>query len=104
MCDANNAANMALQLDPNLAEAHAALGSIKLWLYRDWPGAQTDFERALALNPDAALPHSRYAMVLAMRGRIADALAGIKRAQELEPASPTIASDYGRYLLEFCRN
>jgi TolB-like protein/Tfp pilus assembly protein PilF len=101
--EAKTAATEALRLDPNLVEAHVALGSVMMWLYRDWPAAQAAFERAIALRRDSAAPHSRYAMLLAALGRIPDALLEIKRALDLDPLSPSINVEYGQYLLAFGR-
>jgi len=51
---AREAAERALSLDANLAEAHAALGRIKTDYDWDWAGADASFQRALALEPSAA--------------------------------------------------
>jgi serine/threonine-protein kinase len=96
--EAKTAAVQALKLDPNLAEAHVALGHIKLSLDWDWPAAQSEFERGIALNPASALAHNQYAMYLATVGRLPDAIAEVKRAQELDPLSPIVNSDLGLYL------
>lgn len=97
--EAKAAAVQALELDANLAEAHVALGHIKLWLDWDWPAAQSEFERAIALNPALALAHNQYAMYLATVGKLPEAIAEVKRAQELDPLSPIVNSDLGWYLL-----
>ena len=97
--EAKTAALQALQLDPQLAEAHVALGHIKLWLDWDWPAAESEFKRGIALNGALALAHNQYAMYLATLGRVPDAIAEVKRAQELDPLSPIVNSDLGWYLL-----
>jgi TolB-like protein/Flp pilus assembly protein TadD len=97
--EAKTAALQSLKIDVNLAEAHVALGHIKLWLDWDWPAAQREFERGIALNPTLALAHNQYAMYLATSGRLPDAIAEVKRAQELDPLSPIVNSDLGWYLL-----
>jgi serine/threonine-protein kinase len=94
---ARAAAERALQLDPSVPEAHAALG----WIVgnaMDWSGAEAAFSRAITLNPNYATAHHRYAMYLAEMGRLDDALAGIRRAQELDPLSLIINSELGRVL------
>lgn len=93
------AAEQALRLDPDLAEAHVALGNIKLWLDWDWPAAQQAFERGLQLNPSSALAHNQNAMYLATVGRVADAISEVRRAQDLDPLSPIINANLGWYLL-----
>jgi TolB-like protein/Flp pilus assembly protein TadD len=97
--EAKTAAEQALKIDPNLAEAHVALGHIKLWLDWDWPAAQREFERGITLNPASALAHNQYAMYLATVGRLPDAIGEVKRAQVLDPLSPIVNSDLGWYLL-----
>ena len=100
---AKSAADEALRIEPNLAEAHVALGDIRAWLYWDWTTAQRELERAIVLDPDSAVAHSRYAMVLATIGRVPDAIAEIKQAQDLDPRSASINSDFGWHLLNFGR-
>lgn len=95
---AKAAAMEALSIDSSLAEAHVALGHIKLWLDWDWPAAETEFTQGIALNPSSALAHNQYAMYLATMGRMQDALGEVRRAQDLDPLSPIINSDLGWYL------
>jgi serine/threonine protein kinase/tetratricopeptide (TPR) repeat protein len=97
--EAKTAAEAALRIDPNLAEAHVALGHIKLLLDWDWAAAQREFERGIALNPSSALAHSQYAMCLATLGRLPDAVAEVRRALDLDPLSPIVNADLGWYLL-----
>jgi len=85
------AALKALELDENLAEAHTSLGSFK-WEYEwDESGAEKEFRRAIELNPSYATAHQWYAEELAAIGRRNEALAEIKRAQELDPLSLPIS-------------
>jgi serine/threonine-protein kinase len=97
--EAKAAAEQALQLDASLAEAHVALGNIKLWLDWDWRAAGREFEQGLSLNPSSAHAHNQHAMYLATQGRVADALAAARKALDLEPLSAIINSDVGFYLL-----
>jgi TolB-like protein/Flp pilus assembly protein TadD/tRNA A-37 threonylcarbamoyl transferase component Bud32 len=97
--EAKNAAEQALRIDFNLAEAHTAVGHIKLLLDWDWPGAQRAFERGITLNPASALAHNQYAKLLATLGRVPDAIREVQRAQELDALSPIVNSDLGWYLL-----
>jgi TolB-like protein/Flp pilus assembly protein TadD len=97
--EAKAAALKALELDRNLAEAHIALGHIKLWLDWDWPAAEREFRQGIDLNPASALAHNQYAMYLAAMGRLDDAIAEVKRAQELDALSPIVNTDLGWYLL-----
>jgi tetratricopeptide (TPR) repeat protein len=97
--EAKSAAEQALKLDPNLAEAQIAVGHIKLLLDWDWPAAERAFQKGIALTPSSALAHSQYALYLVTLGRVDDAIAEARRAQELDMLSPIVNSDLGWYLL-----
>jgi serine/threonine-protein kinase len=97
--EARAAAEQALKLDPELAEARVSLGQIKLWLNWDWPAARREFERGITLNPASALAHNQYAMYLATLGRLSDAIGEVRRALEFDPLSPIVNGDLGWYLL-----
>jgi TolB-like protein/DNA-binding winged helix-turn-helix (wHTH) protein/Tfp pilus assembly protein PilF len=88
----------ALELDPTLAQAHATLADMKSAYEWDWAGAETEFKRALALNPGYATAHHWYAQHLIARGRHQEALAEIGRAMELDPLSPSINAFAGSAL------
>ncbi len=90
------AALTALQIDDTLAEAHSALGTIKVAYDWDWPGAQREFKRAIELNPNDGTSHQRYATYFLAMGRVDDAIAEFTRAQKLEPLSLIISSLVGR--------
>lgn len=96
---AKAAALRALALDANLAEAHATLGTIKFHYEWDWRGAEDSFRQALVANPNYATAHQWYAEYLAGRGRFTEALAEIRRAQQLDPDSLIIAAVEGWVLL-----
>ncbi|MGH9646724.1 MAG: winged helix-turn-helix domain-containing protein, partial [Bryobacteraceae bacterium] len=66
------AANRAVELDDQLAEAHSAVGSIKLWMEWDWTGAESAFRRALALNSNYVTAHRYYGHLLSNLGRHAE--------------------------------
>src|SRR5215470_5810374 len=90
-------ASKALQLDDSLAEAHTSLGFIRLYYDWDSVGAESEFERAIQLQPGMALAHYWYAGVLSAAGRHQQAIASIQRAQEIDPLSPLINADAGWY-------
>jgi serine/threonine-protein kinase len=83
-------ADKALALDPALAEAHVALGSIRLWHDWDWPASEASFRRAIELNPSLPSAHFGYANLLKHIGRDAEAAQEAKRALALDPLSPVI--------------
>jgi len=95
IADAKSAAMNALQIDPGLAEAHVALGNIKLWLDWDWPAAEKELQQGISLNPNLALAHDQYGMYLATMSRLPDATAEVRRAMDLDPLSPIANSDLG---------
>jgi len=84
--EAEAAAVKALQLDDNLAFAHAVLGQIRAYRL-EWPGVLDEFKRAIELNPGEANSHHWYALALASAGRSDEAISEMKLAQELDPRS-----------------
>jgi TolB-like protein/Flp pilus assembly protein TadD len=85
---AKAAAVRALELDETLAEAHGALAEIKLYRDWDWGGAERAFRRALELNSSLAPAHAHYAWYLNLMGRQEEAIAEMKRAQQVDPLTP----------------
>jgi serine/threonine protein kinase/tetratricopeptide (TPR) repeat protein len=83
----------ALKIDDSLAEAHAAMGFIKVWYERDWDGADTHFKRAYELNPGYAFAHHWYSESFYFRGRFEEAVKEMERAFELDPVSAVIHRD-----------
>lgn len=99
---AEAAAQKAIALDSENAEAHAALGLIAMNYEWDWPKAEREFKLALRLNPNDSTAHHWYGDYLGAQGRFEEGLAEIQRAQDLDPLSLAIASDRGK-LLYFSR-
>ena len=87
---AKGAATKALELDEALAEAHTSLAVIKSEYEWDWLGAEREFKRAIELNPNYATAHHWYSDHLGEMGRHEEAIAEIKRAQQLDPLSVII--------------
>lgn len=87
---ARDAALRALELDPALAEGHAALGWVKFWHDWDWAAAEQTFREAIALNPNVAEAHLGLGQLLAATGHIDEGLRHTQRARELDPLSPII--------------
>ena len=83
--EARAAAARALELDSNLAEAHAALAKIKLWYDWDWTGAEREFLRAIELNPNDSATHLLYSHYFQVRKRFGEALEENRRALNLAP-------------------
>ena len=95
---AEAAANRALSINENLAEAHNALAFVKYRYHLKWSDAEQHFKRAIALNPNYATAHQWYASYLAAAGRFDESIVEAKTAHELEPFSLTIYSDFIRNL------
>ena len=81
------AALKALELDSTLGEAHASLATFDSYYGWDFAAAERGFRRALELSPQYARGHLAFGMHLTAMGRIDEAVAQLKRAQELEPLS-----------------
>ncbi len=79
----------ALEIDPNLGEAHATLGSLAQWEWQ-WQEAETEFLKAIELNPNYATARQYYAQYLSALGPIEEARKQINRALELDPLSLVI--------------
>jgi TolB-like protein/DNA-binding winged helix-turn-helix (wHTH) protein/Tfp pilus assembly protein PilF len=92
---ARAAALRALELDPELAEAHATLAVVLYQYEWNWNAAEEEFRRALQLNPNYATARQWYAEFLSCSGRADDAEAQIAVARDLDPLSPTIATQRG---------
>ena len=94
---AKEAALKALRLDPNLAEAHSALGKVLFVSEIDLAGAMREYKRAIELKPnDAGAHHWLGNDSLAALGRFEEAIAEGKRAVELDPLSIVINADLGQ--------
>ena len=77
-------AQRALQLEPQLAEAHLSLAAALAGAF-DWRNAQVEFDRAIELNPNLAWAYEIYAWFLGGLGRLDEAIAKDKKAIELDP-------------------
>lgn len=84
---ARAAAQRAIELDPGLGEAHAALGMVKWWLDCDWPSAERELLEAITLDPNSAVSHLQYAVGLTTTGQYEAAIPVIEHACTLDPAS-----------------
>ena len=93
------AANKAIELDDDLAEAHTALGVCLFWYDWNWSASEDQYKRALELNPNSSVVHLFYAHLLSNIGRHAEAIAEVTRARELDPLSPFVNALEGQFLL-----
>ena len=85
---AKAAAKKALEIDPDLAEAHASLGLAALTYDWDWSGAELEFERAIQLNPNYGSAYQWYSCLFRARRQFENAIAEAKKTLEVDPLSP----------------
>ena len=82
------AAQRAAQLDSELAAAHRELAAVSLIAKWDWPSAEREIRRSIALDANDAEAHFAYSMLLRTMHRFDEAMREAKRAEELDPLSP----------------
>jgi TolB-like protein/Tfp pilus assembly protein PilF len=80
-------AQKAVEMDRNLAEAHASLGFATMLYDHEFARAEREFERSIELNPRYATAHQWFGVFLAMMGRYEESIAELKRANRLDPHS-----------------
>ena len=83
---ARAAAEKAIAIDPNLAEAYASRAHVR-FKERDWAGSESDFKRSIELNPNYSYARLFYSVFLAFTGRGDEAINQSKRAVEADPYS-----------------
>ena len=87
MPQARDAAIRAIQLQPDLAEAHTSLADVHLHFDWRWDAAGREYRRAIECNPSYALGYQWYANLLAATGQHDAAYAAVMRALEIDPVS-----------------
>lgn len=93
------AAKRAIALDDSLSEAHNSLAFADFYWNWDAAGAEHEFQRAIALDPNSVVAHHWYATFLSALGRSHEALAEIEKARKLDPQSSAVLADKGLILL-----
>lgn len=91
---AREAAIKALQIEPDLGEAHATLGYVSHYDW-EWADAEKSLRRAIALNPSNALARIWYANLLSSLRRLDEATEQALIARELDPLSMIVATNVG---------
>ena len=92
------AANKALEIDDNLAEAHNAKAAVLMKLHWDWSGAEREFKKAIEINPDYSPARWGYSNLLVTTGRFDEAIAESEKARDLDPFFPATRLNYCRTL------
>jgi len=90
----------ALAVVPDLAEARTEQAFRLYWFDFDWRGAEREFRRALATNPNIAMAHFGLASLLLNQGQAEEGFAQMRTARELDPMSPVLNTLEAAYLLE----
>ncbi len=83
--EARTAAQSAIALNPDLAEAYVALASIRMFFDFDWPGSEDAFRKAISLGPSSSPAYYRYANLLTGLARFDEAVRMAERAVEIDP-------------------
>ncbi len=95
---AKQSALKALSLNPNLGEAHAALGYIQFLYDWDWDASMKSFEKAIDLNPNHAFTYCWYSQYFMAKNDIAKEKEMIRKSLDREPLNPVILSVYANVL------
>jgi TolB-like protein/DNA-binding winged helix-turn-helix (wHTH) protein/Tfp pilus assembly protein PilF len=96
---AKAAAQKALALDDQLAEAYTSLGMISEQWDWNFTTAETDYKQAIKLDPNYSVVHHYYGdSYLPLVGKADEAIAELRTAHELDPLSPIIATDLAKQL------
>lgn len=85
---ANDALNLAIALKPDMGEAHAMLGSVRMQRDWDFPAAEAEMRKGLALSPGYAAGHHWYSHLLMYLGRFDESMVEARKTLELDPLSP----------------
>ena len=92
---AEKAAYKALQLDSTLAEPHTSLEYIQFYYYWNWKAAETEFLKAIRLNPKYVLAYTSYGYYLTAMERFPEARMMLEKALQMDPVSPATSTDMG---------
>ena len=92
---ARAAAEKALEIDGELAEAHTSLAAVIADYYWDWAAAEKHFKQAIALNPNYPVARNWYSQHLSRMGHLDESIEEAKRAQTIDPVSPSANAHLG---------
>jgi serine/threonine-protein kinase len=90
----------ALEIYPQLGEAHVTLGWVKALFDWDWTAAEESFKRGIELNPNYATAYHWYGVMLIALGRVNEAIEQSKQALQLDPLSLIINADLGDWFTQ----
>jgi TolB-like protein/DNA-binding winged helix-turn-helix (wHTH) protein/Tfp pilus assembly protein PilF len=92
--DADAAIAKALELDPSSGEAYAGRAYNLLKFHWDFPGAERDFRHALELDPNSSTAHEGLGNYFVLQGRFDEGVQEMSRAEDLDPLSAALKTDY----------
>jgi eukaryotic-like serine/threonine-protein kinase len=93
------AAEKALAIDGSDARAHLTLALVTHWYQWNWPAAESEFKRTIALSPNNTEGHTYYSWFLAPMRRTDEAVAEARRAEQADPLSPFASFSLGSVLV-----
>lgn len=85
-------AEKALHLDDSLGQAHIAMATVRFRYDWNWAEAEREFQRGIELNPNDADAYTSYSVFLGVMRRTEEALAAVRKAEQLDPLSPIISN------------
>jgi TolB-like protein/Tfp pilus assembly protein PilF len=97
---ARAAALKAIELDPSSAEGHASLATVQLTYDWNFPAAEQELTRSIALNPNNEESHHVYAALLMATGRPDQSIAEARKAVEVDPVSSAARNFLGLMLVD----
>jgi TolB-like protein/DNA-binding winged helix-turn-helix (wHTH) protein/Tfp pilus assembly protein PilF len=97
---ARAAAQKAIDIDPDSAEGHTSLGTVELTYDWNFPAAEQEFQRAIALNPNNEWSHHIYSALLIATGRPEQSIAEARKAVEVDPVSSSARNFLGLMLAD----
>lgn len=103
IASAKTAAKKALTLDPDLPQAHLAMGFMYYWGHRDYPAALAQFEQARQNLPNNADVVLAIAAIQRRQGKWQQAVSGFKQAAALDPRNPRWPEELGNTLTSLRR-
>jgi serine/threonine protein kinase/tetratricopeptide (TPR) repeat protein len=92
---AKAAALKALELDSKLASPHASIGFVHMYFDWDFPAAESEFRKAIELDPNSVTAHHSYSVYLTGMLRPSEARSEIEKAHALDPLSVLVSTDMG---------
>jgi tetratricopeptide (TPR) repeat protein len=104
MPKAREAARKAVEIDDSISESHVEMGSVDDFYDFDFAEGEREFKRAVELGPNYAPAHEFYSWHLAELGKLDEAVAEGRRAEQLDPVSYEISSLTGWWLYLSRRN